>query len=72
MQTAQNLGQTLVLALAAALFSAVAAAPSGRLPAFTAAFLLLVLPIAQAACLAGRTRLARPDVIAGGVKPKAR
>jgi MFS family permease len=57
MQTSQNLGQTLVLAVTSALFTAVSAASANRLPAFAGAFALLILPIAVAACLAGRTRV---------------
>lgn len=57
MQTSQNLGQTLVLAVTSALFTAVSAASTNRLPAFAGAFALLILPIAGAACLAGRTRV---------------
>ncbi|MER5432165.1 MFS transporter [Streptomyces sp. NPDC002588] len=58
MQTSQNLGQTLVLALASALFSAVSTATTGQLTPFVWAFALLVLPVAGTACLAGRTRTA--------------
>ncbi|WP_459740405.1 MFS transporter [Streptomyces sp. E-15] len=61
MQISQNLGQTLVLALSSALFSAVSAGTAGRLPAFATAFVLLLVPIAGAACLAGRTRTTSPD-----------
>ncbi|QIZ02292.1 MFS transporter [Streptomyces sp. S1D4-11] len=61
MQTSQNLGQTLVLALTSALFSAAATAPSSQLPAFGAAFTLLVLPIVGTLCLAGRARAPGPD-----------
>ncbi|MGW1544440.1 MFS transporter [Streptomyces sp. NPDC002309] len=57
MQTSQNLGQTLVLAVTSALFTAVSAASTSRLPAFAGAFALLILPIAGAVCLAGRTRV---------------
>ncbi|MFJ5837721.1 hypothetical protein ACIQGO_13320 [Streptomyces shenzhenensis] len=60
MQTSQNLGQTVVLALASALFSAVSAA-GGQLTPFGWAFALLVLPAMGAACLAGRTRMADLD-----------
>ncbi|GAA3823313.1 hypothetical protein GCM10022206_72020 [Streptomyces chiangmaiensis] len=75
MQTSQNLGQTVVLALASALFSAVSAAVTGQLAPFAWAFALLVLPAAGAACLAGRTRMARPDQQSGerpdgeGIRP---
>ncbi|MFD9561670.1 MFS transporter [Streptomyces sp. NPDC059994] len=58
MQTSQSLGQTLVLAVTSALFTAVSAASTSRLPAFAGAYALLILPIAAAACLAGRTRVA--------------
>ncbi|WP_343244845.1 MFS transporter, partial [Streptomyces sp. SID14478] len=58
MQTSQNLGQTLVLALASALFSAVSAAASGQLPAFAGAFVFLLVPIAAACGVAGRARAA--------------
>ncbi|WP_371657169.1 MULTISPECIES: MFS transporter [unclassified Streptomyces] len=58
MQTSQSLGQTLVLAVTSALFTAVSAASTSRLPAFAGAYALLILPIAGAACLAGRTRVA--------------
>lgn len=60
MQSSQNLGQTVVLALASALFSAVSA-DTGQLAPFATAFALLVLPAVGAACLAGRTRMAGPD-----------
>lgn len=55
MQTSQNLGQTGILALASALFSAVSAAADPRAP-FLGAFALLLLPVVAVACLAGRTR----------------
>ncbi|WP_225834644.1 MFS transporter [Streptomyces sp. NK08204] len=57
MQISQNLGQTLVLAVASALFTAISAASTSQLPAFAGAFALLLLPIAGAAGLAGRTRV---------------
>lgn len=72
MQTSQNLGQTLVLAMTSAVFTAVSAASTSRLPAFAAAFALLILPIAAAARLAGRTRVAgagRPDAAGLPVAP---
>ncbi|KAK1184357.1 hypothetical protein B7755_043410 [Streptomyces sp. NBS 14/10] len=50
MQTSQNLGQNLVM-------GAVSAASTSQMPAFTGAFTLLILPIAGAVCLAGRTRI---------------
>ena len=50
--------QTLVLALASALFSVVSAASTTQLPPFAWAFLVLLLPVAAAGCLAGRTRTA--------------
>uniref|UniRef100_UPI003983B915 MFS transporter n=1 Tax=Streptomyces kunmingensis TaxID=68225 RepID=UPI003983B915 len=56
MQTSQNLGQTLVLALASALFSAATALSTGRLPAFAAAFVLLLLPVVWAWAASGRAR----------------
>ncbi|MFI0943050.1 MFS transporter [Streptomyces sp. NPDC021020] len=56
MQTSQNLGQTVVLALASALFSAVSAVAGGQLPPFACAFGLLVVPALAAAALASRTR----------------
>ncbi|MFC0598179.1 MFS transporter [Streptomyces palmae] len=59
MQTSQNLGQTVVLALASALFSGVSAA-TGQLTPFAWTFALLALPAAVASCLAGRTRAAEP------------
>ncbi|MYW67866.1 MFS transporter [Streptomyces sp. SID8379] len=58
MQTSQNLGQTLVLAVASGLFSAVTAVASGQLPAFAGAFALLLLPVAGAVSLAARARVA--------------
>ncbi|WP_019071759.1 MFS transporter [Streptomyces hokutonensis] len=61
MQTAQNLGQTLVLALASALFSAVTAATNSQLAPFVWAFALLVLPVTATARLAARTRTAGPE-----------
>ncbi|MET9364384.1 MFS transporter [Streptomyces sp. NPDC006632] len=61
MQTSQNLGQTLVLAVTSALFTAVSAASASPLPAFAGAFALLLLPIAGAAGLAGRTRVTADD-----------
>ncbi|WP_329536276.1 MFS transporter [Streptomyces sp. NBC_01450] len=61
MQTSQNLGQTVVLALASALLSAVSTAATGQLAPFVWAFALLVMPVAGSACLAGRTRMASPD-----------
>ncbi|MEV1020507.1 MFS transporter [Streptomyces sp. NPDC050264] len=67
MQTSQNLGQTLVLALASALFSAVAALTSGQLPSFAAAFALLLLPVAWACATAGRAREV-PRPAGGGVR----
>ncbi|MEU6578489.1 MFS transporter [Streptomyces sp. NPDC046805] len=60
MQTSQNLGQTAVLALASALFSAVSAV-AGQPAPFAWTFALLVLPAAVVSCLAGRTRMADPD-----------
>ncbi|MEW2132004.1 MFS transporter [Streptomyces sp. NPDC005435] len=57
LQTAQNLGQTLVLMVTSAVFTALSAASTGQLPAFTGAFTLLMLPVAGAGCLAGRTRI---------------
>ncbi|WP_329536357.1 MFS transporter [Streptomyces sp. NBC_01450] len=61
MQTSQNLGQTVVLALASALLSAVSTAATGQLAPFVWAFALLVLPVVGTVCLAGRTRMASPD-----------
>jgi len=61
MQTSQNLGQTLVLAVTSALFTALSAASTSQLPAFAGAFALLTLPIAGTACLASRTRIVVTD-----------
>ncbi|WP_425588937.1 MFS transporter [Streptomyces similanensis] len=61
MQTSQNLGQTLVLAVTSALFTTLSAASTSRLPAFAGAFVLLILPIVGTACLAGRTRIVAAD-----------
>ncbi|WP_406465093.1 MFS transporter [Streptomyces sp. NBC_01622] len=61
MQTAQNLGQTIVLALASALFSAVSTATNSQLAPFVWAFALLVLPVTATARLAARTRTAGPE-----------
>jgi hypothetical protein len=61
LQTSQNLGQTVVLALASALFSAVSTEAPGQLVPFVWAFALLILPVAGPVCLAGRTRTASPD-----------
>ncbi|WP_189960706.1 MFS transporter [Streptomyces violascens] len=61
MQTSQNLGQTLVLAVASTLFTALSAVSTSQLPAFAGAFALLALPIAGAVCLAGRTRIVATD-----------
>jgi MFS family permease len=61
MQTSQNLGQTVVLALSSALFSAVSTATTGQLAPFVWAFALLVLPVAGTVCLASRTRMTSPD-----------
>ncbi|QKW24666.1 MFS transporter [Kitasatospora sp. NA04385] len=57
MQTSQNLGQTLVLAVTSALFTTLSVLSDGGLPAFTGAFALLAVPIAAAAALSGRTRV---------------
>ncbi|WP_063830656.1 MFS transporter [Kitasatospora phosalacinea] len=57
MQTAQNLGQTLVLAVASALFTTLSVLSDGELPAFAGAFALLAVPIGTAAALSGRTRV---------------
>lgn len=78
MQTAQSLGQTLVLAVTSALFTALSAAWASRLPAFAGAYALLILPIAGAAFLAGRTRVAdtgprealTPSVASGEGQPQ--
>ncbi|MFE6893401.1 MFS transporter [Streptomyces sp. NPDC057694] len=70
MQTSQNLGQTVVLAVASGLFSAVGAVADGRLPAFAGAFVLLLLPAVAAGALAARTRVVvgaapGPDFVRG-------
>ncbi|CAM5257670.1 hypothetical protein GCM10010345_87640 [Streptomyces canarius] len=56
MQASQNLGQTVVLALASALFSAMSAA-TGQLTPFVWTFALLLLPVSATSCLAGRARM---------------
>ncbi|MEU9398979.1 MFS transporter [Streptomyces sp. NPDC048242] len=61
LQTAQNLGQTLVLMVTSAVFTALSAASTHQLPSFTGAFALLMLPVAGAGCLAGRTRIMVAD-----------
>ncbi|MBO1337480.1 MFS transporter [Streptomyces sp. VRA16 Mangrove soil] len=66
MQTSQNLGQTTVLALASALFTAAGAVANGRLPAFAGAFVLLLLPVVGAGALAGRARAVPESGDAGG------
>ena len=61
MQTAQNLGQTIVLALASALFSAASTATNSQLAPFAWAFALLVVPVTGTVRLAARTRTAGPE-----------
>ena len=61
MQTAQNLGQTIVLALASALFSVVTAVTNSQLAPFAWAFALLVVPVTGTVRLAVRTRTAGPE-----------
>lgn len=58
MQTAQNLGQVAVMALASAAFNATQNAGSPPLTAYATAFTLLLVPSALAAALASRTRTA--------------
>jgi MFS family permease len=65
LQTAQNLGQTTVIALATAVFEAVplafggAGTGVGGLPAYRAAFALLLVPALLTALLAARAGLSR-------------
>ncbi|MFF4096466.1 MFS transporter [Streptomyces sp. NPDC001834] len=56
MQTTQNLGQTIVLAAASALFTVCLGAGAAGHVGYLAAFLLLLVPCALAALLATRTR----------------
>ncbi|MFJ6431921.1 MFS transporter [Streptomyces sp. NPDC091416] len=56
MQTSQNLGQTAVMGMTAALFNLLLGFGSADLPAYAAAFGLLLVPIVLAAALAVRAR----------------
>ncbi|WP_371682519.1 MFS transporter [Kitasatospora sp. MMS16-BH015] len=56
MQTAQNLGQAALLALASLVLNAVAALGGSALPGYAAAVALLLVPVALVAALAGRAK----------------